>query len=260
MTTPLKGHPMHLHQPSRPARAAAMLLALLAGSAQAETREEAAERRQREAVERREAEAQAREERRALAAQRRASASQARAERTERMERLRRQREEAAARGRDGSPAAAPRTAATPPARTATPAPAPAPAPPIPGQPTDAELRSVLQAMINRDYNQPALDQARRCNTGAWKDADEQQFCQGWFMAERYKKGSSGDVTMTVVPITVSSLSVRQCTVSPTDKVYRCFFAMQVDGVRPFNAGPMPAMSTIDVVRTGGEWRQVPHR
>lgn len=253
---------MHLHHSCAPwkACAVAVLLALLSGIAQAETREEAAERRKRESAERREAEAQAREERRALAAQRRASAASARAERDERMDELRRRREEAAARAREGGNTERPAGRAGPPTPSAGRAPAPAPAPPIPGQPTDAELRVVLQSMINREYNHPALEQARRCNTGTWQNADEQQFCQGWFMAERYKKGHSGDVTMTVVPITVSSLTVRECTVSPTDRVYRCLFSMQVDGVRPFNAGPMPGMTMIDVVRSGGEWRQVTGR
>jgi hypothetical protein len=232
----------------------AVLLALLSGIAQAETREEAAERRRREAAERRDADLQAREERRALAAQRRASAADARAERDARREELRRRREEAPTRA--GSRATPERA----PGPSAGPAPAPPPAPPIPGQPTDAELRAVLQSMINREYNQPALEQARRCNNGTWRDADEQQFCQGWFMAERYRKGHSGDVTMTVMPITVSSLTVRECTVSPADRVYRCLFSMQVDGVRPFNAGPMPGMTMIDVVRSGAEWRQVAGR
>lgn len=247
---------MPLQRPPIPwqPRAGAFLLALLSVATQAETREEAAERRRREAAERRDADLQAREERRALAAQRRASAADARAERDARHEELRRRREEAPTRA--GSRATPERA----PVPSAGPAPAPPPAPPIPGQPTDAELRAVLQSMINREYNQPALEQARRCNNGTWRDADEQQFCQGWFMAERYKKGHSGDVTMTVMPITVSSLTVRECTVSPTDRVYRCLFSMQVDGVRPFNAGPMPGMSMIDVVRSGAEWRQVTGR
>lgn len=222
-----------------------LALGALADGAFAETREEWLERRKLESAERREEAARKREERKQRAAEERAAESNARAER---MDDLRRRREAAP---REAQDAPAPRR------ETTAPSPAPAPLPRIPGQPTDAEMAAVVQARLDRDYNTPMRAMVKRCNTAAYKDDEEQQYCHGWFRAERWKQGPGADVKMTETPMTVGSMSVRQCTVEAKTQVYHCFVSGQINGLRPFNGGPMPAVDTIEVVRRPGGWQEV---
>lgn len=232
------------------------LLVCSAVDAVAETREEARERRNAERAERLESERKARDARKAGAAERRQAAEAASAARAAKREELQRRREASAeaARERSAAAASAPTAAASRPPAAVSAAPA------IAGQPSGPELRAVVQARLDREFNQPEQQRADRCNSGKWRDAEEQQYCMGWFMAQRQRRGVSDDVTMTIVPATVRALTIRQCTMNPSTQIYRCLVDLQISGVVPPGLNPGPTGALIDVVRRAGGWQQIAER
>jgi hypothetical protein len=232
-----------------------LTLSTLPDVAWAETREEWLERRKLEAAQRKEEKARDREERKQRAAEERAANATARSEQEARMEELKRRREAAPRQARQDAP-----TSPRPSSEARPASPAPPPLPKIPGQPTDSEMAAVVQARLERDYNQSMRALVHRCNTGAHKDAQEQQYCLGWFQAERWKTGQVEVSKMRETPLTVGQTTVRQCTVEAKTQVYRCFVSAKINGVESLIGKPMPAIETLDVVRRSGGWQEVAGR
>lgn len=204
----------------------------------AESREEWMVRRNLEAQARQQAEQQRKEERRERAASQPSAAAVKRAEREARMADLKERREASAAAARSGKV----------PADARPPAPAQQSAPRIPGQPSDAEMATLVQKHLDSSRNNATRAMVDRCNAGRPKDQEEQQYCRGWFDMERARTGEPGK--MRYNDVNVSSLTIRSCAPTMNPVEYHCFLNVRLNV-------PIlqPAVAIAKVRRQGTGWQ-----